>query len=257
MVPSKGFIWRYVEFSAATLGEGAAMTLSRKMRPYLNIHAHGLQTSHDECTVHNLLYSGGMACPDLPLDAFFSVGVHPWYIDPAERDVWQDMERVVTETHCLFVGETGLDKKAGAVYALQMEVFVAQLRLAERLGKPVMLHCVKAWEDVLTCCRRYAPHVAHVFHGFRGKPELARQLLRAGNYLSFGEHWHPDSLRECPLDRLFIETDESDVPVQWLYRQAAAVKGLSVETLVEACWANLLRICPGMEGTVFAQKEGV
>ena len=81
-----------------------------------------------------------------------------------------------------------------------------------------------------------------VIHGFRGKPQLAGNLLSQGFHLSFGFRFNPQSLLLCPPDRIFLETDEDPRPVEELYRTAANLCGCTPEKLRIQCLGNLARI---------------
>jgi TatD DNase family protein len=80
--------------------------------------------------------------------------------------------------------------------------------------------------------KKVLPSVPWVIHGFRGKPELARQLLELGFYLSYGEKFNVDSLRITPLEKLCTETDERKVSIEDICFRIAEVKGISVEELL-------------------------
>ena len=78
---------------------------------------------------------------------------------------------------------------------LQKEVFLAQANLAEETHKPLIIHCVKAWADLIACKKAVKPEMPWIIHGFRGNGELASQLVRLGFYLSFGDRFNPSALR--------------------------------------------------------------
>ena len=144
------------------------------------------------------------------------------------------------------IGETGLDFVRGADRAVQLAAFRAQLALAHERQMPVVLHCVRAFEPVmreLDACRPRAV----IFHGFIGSPEQARRAVGKGYYLSFGLRAFAspktlESLRETPLSQLFLETDDSDVPIEEIYARAAKVKGVTPEELRRATLENYGRI---------------
>lgn len=88
---------------------------------------------------------------------------------------------------------------------------------------------------------------AVIFHGFIGSPEQARRAVLKGYYLSFGLRAFAspktlESLREIPLSQLFLETDDSDVPIEEIYARAAKVKGVTPEELQRATLENYGRI---------------
>ena len=165
----------------------------------------------------------------------FSAGVHPWQAADAGADgalalleQWADDPRVAA------IGECGLDKYAPAPLARQLEVLERQAWLAERVGKPLVVHCVGRVAELVALRRSIRPAQAWVVHGFRGKPQLAGELLGAGCALSFGERFNPASVRATPLERLFVETDESPLPIVEVYARVAGAKGCPPADLARA-----------------------
>ena len=179
---------------------------------YLNIHTH-TRTREDE----------------LHLPSF---GLHPWHL----TDHWEQ-ELKAFEGHSILIGECGLDRLCETPYELQLEAFQAQIHLSERLELPLVLHCVRALEDVLRLKR--GTRQPWIFHGFRGKPQQLQQLLDHGLYISFGFRYNTESLRACPSDRLFLETDDSPEPIASLYETAAALRSTTVDALNNQLWQNL------------------
>ncbi len=165
--------------------------------------------------------------------AISSRGLHPWHVDAH----WADrLAAIAAATDWLILGECGLDKLCQTPYSLQTTAFEAQIALSEAMHKPVLIHCVHAMDDVLRLHARATQ--PWVWHGFRGKPEMLRQLLRAGFHVSFGPRHNTESLAACPTDRLFLETDDTALPILPLYEQAAAVKGLTPSQLAASIWHN-------------------
>ena len=161
----------------------------------------------------------------------YSVGLHPWRIGDEGASV-EALEAALHHPQVLAVGEAGLDRLAQAPLAeVQLPLFEAQVRLADEHHLPLIIHLVKCVDELLALRRRMRPQTAWIVHGFRGKPELARELLRHGLCLSFGERYHAESLRLTPPDRLFLETDESLLPVDELLARAAAARGMTEEAL--------------------------
>ena len=149
-------------------------------------------------------------------------GIHPWQAETRRIE-----EIVPRFGEVDLVGEIGLDY-AGTV------------------GKPVVLHCVKAFEAVM---RELAPHAlrAVIFHGFIGSSQQAAEAIKKGYYLSFGERTFRsprtvEALRRTPVENLFAETDESDVPIEEIYRRIAQAKDLDPELLKCAIYRNYREI---------------
>ena len=104
-----------------------------------------------------------------------------------------------------------------------------------------MLHCVKAYDKLLSLMDRYT--VPILFHGFTGSPQLACQLIRKGYFLSFGTTLFrsprtQEALRTTPYEHLFLETDEADTTIEEIYRQAAALRNTPIETLKHSIYTN-------------------
>ena len=135
----------------------------------------------------------------------------------------------------LAIGEAGLDKLADAPMAVQMELSV-------ELDKPLVIHLVKAMSELLKLKQQIKPANPWIIHGFRGKAALAEECLRHGFYLSFGEKYQEEALRVTPADRLFLETDESSIPVADLYSRAAEVRRVSLAELTEAIRENIAKV---------------
>lgn len=176
-----------------------------------------------------------------------TAGIHPW--DAAKEDAATLGERL---GDAQAVGETGLDFVRGADRETQLAALRAQLRLARERGLPVVLHCVKAFEPLMRELAACEPR-AVIFHGFVGSPEQARQALARGYWLSFGERTFSspktlEALRETPLGQLFLETDDSPVPIEEIYARAAEAKGVTLEALQRATRENYERI--------FGEKHG-
>ena len=144
----------------------------------------------------------------------YSVGIHPWWIDGTydEESLWKGVETLAVHPQVVAIGECGLDRLKGD-FDRQMIFFEKHARLAETLGKPLIIHCVKAFDDIIAARKRLGPTVQWTIHGFRGKPQQAEQLFRAGFALSFGIKANPVTVRLVPKERRLFETDDDDVQI--------------------------------------------
>lgn len=177
---------------------------------------------------------------------FYSAGIHPW--DLAET-IEYDAEEQLKSLRALFdnrqlvaVGEAGLDKLAVAPMEFQIEMFEKQVILSEDLRLPLIIHCVKAMEELLTVKKKLHPTQPWIWHGFRGKPEQAEQLIKNGFYLSFGVHYPEKTMNAVPVERLFLETDDSTVDIEDVLRGAAEVRGVGEEALRPAIIENIQKV---------------
>ena len=169
-----------------------------------------------------------------------TAGVHPY--DAASVTERQLIEVAEQAAEADAVGETGLDFVCDVDKELQESVLRYQLALAERLHKPVILHCVRAFEPLMKLLAEYEL-VAVIFHGFVGSPEQALRAVRCGYYLSFGHRTFAsprslDALRQTPLDRLFVETDDNDITIEEVYERIAQALCVDVDRLEEAIGKN-------------------
>lgn len=193
----------------------------------LDIHTHHLPL-HPEQAIFN--YSPEALVAQLP--TYCSVGIHPWYLTPDNlRKKWDWFMLAVHYPNVLAIGEAGLDKAIDVPFALQMDVFERQIELSEVMKFPLIIHCVRAANEIIELKKRIQPHMPWIIHGFRGKKEQALQYIRHGIFLSFGERYQEEALLAVPIDRLFLETDESTIEISLLYEQAATIRSLSVESL--------------------------
>ena len=121
------------------------------------------------------------------------------------------------------LGEAGLDKSIDAPLSLQTEVFTEQVKLSEAFRKPLVIHCVKAWDELLAVKKDLNPQMPWVIHGFRGNDILAEQLIRKGLYLSFGMKFNPKALRIAWPDYVSL-TDEADIAIEKYMRYRQCVR---------------------------------
>lgn len=170
---------------------------------------------------------------------YFSIGLHPWFLADKpikDADWWKEF---IFLPQVLAVGEVGLDKVADTPFPLQQEFLIRQIAWAEESGKPLILHAVRATAELIALKREYNPSVPWIIHGFRGKRELAREYIRHGFCLSFGEKYQEEALRDVPVERMFLETDESSEDIHELYRRAAQIKKMSVADFVGNVTRNI------------------
>ena len=166
-------------------------------------------------------------------------GIHPW---DAEREL-----PMPDFSACDIVGETGLDYSANASKEAQQELFLKQLNIAEKLEKPVVLHVVKSFEDVMLALKQYRLQGV-VFHGFIGSKEQAERATSQGYYLSFGDR----SLRSprtreviamIKIENLFCETDDrTDMSIEEIYAEVAKLRGTTIGDLASEMEKNYIRL---------------
>jgi TatD DNase family protein len=203
---------------------------------YIDIHNHGSKPGEGVFSVENIMTHeeripstlNGLAC---------SMGIHPWYLSEENINIYlSKIRKYVGEENLIAIGETGFDRLRGPSMELQRLAFEAQVKISSEHSKPLIIHCVRAWDELLASHKKLRPKVPWMIHGFRGRKELALQLISRGMYISFWIEFilKPESarlLKELPADRIFLETDGADKNIQGVYRKVASDLGMSEDML--------------------------
>lgn len=205
---------------------------------YINIHTHQASPGHGVFVFNNRFAHD----PLYYTDSLFSVGIHPWDAGSVSDSSLQELEKWLAHPNCFALGECGLDKWHGPGLLVQKEVFGMQLELALRASMPVIIHCVKAFDELMEMAKPYAGKIPLVIHGFHKSAQMAAQLIDKGFYLSlnpalFGRNDFDSSL--IPLERLFLETDtREDLSIREVYQAAAAWFHVAEDELIERINGN-------------------
>lgn len=206
---------------------------------YYNLHTHTPTNNPDILEIVNRYpYE---AIDDVP---YFSTGIHPWYID--EERIGEHLtiiEHRLQMPNCHALGECGLDKRIEIPLEMQITVFEKQLLLAKKYNKPVILHLVAAFQELIEITRRVQPGVPMVVHGFSKNIQVAQQLLDNGFYLSFGKYLlrNPELsgvLSGVPANRFFLETDTIEETIAEVYAKAASARNMDIEELKNTISTN-------------------
>ena len=185
------------------------MSCIRNIRDFKDIHSHRITA--DDITVANLSYFD-----TIPSEGFYSIGIHPWMTDKDNNTLALLFDKIKANAgleNVVAIGECGIDLLRGASIDKQKDLFIKHIELSESVNKPLILHAVKSFDILLLLKKKYLPSQEWIIHGFRGKPQLASQLLDNGFSLSFGEKFNPQSVCVVPDNRIFFETDESNLDI--------------------------------------------
>jgi TatD DNase family protein len=236
-------------------------------------------------TMHQALeIASATSGPGLPA-VYASVGIHPQEAASATDEALDKMARLAQHERCIAIGEIGLDYYHfdNPDVPTQKRAFVAQMRLAGELRKPILIHCrtselatpqakekfgeADAWEDLLVLiAEHWTPTgLSGIMHCFSGSVEHAERSLAAGFYLSFaGNITYPksqairDAAELAPTHRILVETDapflapiplrgQRNEPALMTHTAAAlaALRGISPEELASVTTANFKNLFPG------------
>ncbi|KAF5030411.1 D-aminoacyl-tRNA deacylase [anaerobic digester metagenome] len=157
------------------------------------------------------------------------------------------LKEIVGDPRIVAIGETGLDKLKGPSFDVQIPVFKEHIVLSEKLGKPLIIHCVKAWEELLRVRDEANPAQPWILHGYRGKPELSKRLVREGFFFSVGDDINVESMELIPIERLFCETDEDFMDIRDVYTQAAQAMNMELEEFAKKIAQNIHCIFPTLK----------
>lgn len=206
----------------------------------LDIHTHRREADSEGKSIINYKQLAGS--PFLE-GYYYSIGIHPWELTMANiEEQLIFMINQLPDKRIVAIGECGLDKLTEISMELQRMTFIMQITLSEQYSLPLIIHCVKAMDEMLAVKKRFRPTQPWIWHGFRGKPEQATQLLKQGFYLSLGEHYPDETMKLIPDDRLFLETDESSLDIEDILRRAAEVRGVGVEALRGTIHRNIQNV---------------
>ena len=160
-----------------------------------------------------------------------AVGIHPSDWQQASPETLKEIEHLAANPRVVAIGEIGLDKVSSVSFESQLLVFKTQLKMAEKAKKPVLLHAVRSMPEIIEIKKQFPAIPLWIIHGFRGGKQAAEQYLKKGFYLSFGPRFNKEGLLGCPIERLFLETDDSGEDIGLVYEQVAQVLDCSVESL--------------------------
>jgi TatD DNase family protein len=203
---------------------------------YIDIHVHDGMPSEGIFILETLMAHEGNSPEDVK-GVSYTYGIHPWFLNEwNSHELILSVQRFAVLPQVIALGEAGFDKLRGPSIELQRRIFEEQIILSENIRKPVIIHCVRAWDELLSVQKKLRPKMPWLIHGFRGNIELAQQLLSKGMYLSFWFEFvlRPESgklLKNLPVDRIFLETDGAEVDIREIYKKVATDLNLTVDTL--------------------------
>ena len=213
---------------------------------FIDIHTHRAKDCDNLIQIVNLDLN--QPCPE---QGYYSYGIHPWDLDNAEFQVEKALQTLVEKLklpQVVALGEAGLDKMHKASFERQIELFERQIELSEALQKPMILHDVKSHNEILALRKKHKAKQPWILHGFNGTEQEIRQLTSQGLYLSVGESLlHPErkitkSLKNIPLDLLFLETDMAEIDIEMVYEAAAGLLEMDINALRAQIFSNFAKL---------------
>ncbi len=214
---------------------------------YVDIHTHNKNKDKETLSLiscktydYNILSEG---------ENFLSIGIHPWQVGDNTGDLLSEALNIFDKKNPVAIGEIGLDKfRNKAFFENQKEVFIQQIDYAESHKLPVVIHCVKAFSELLHILKSNSFTIPFIIHGFSQNIQIARQLMRYevffsfGSVLKFGLPKFHNLFREIPDNRVFFETDEDEISIKKVYEYAAKLSDKPVDFWINQVKNNFRKI---------------
>jgi TatD DNase family protein len=213
---------------------------------FIDIHTHQLSITNEESVYNIFLQEYNFT--DYSEKKYCSIGLHPWHLS-LPIDITYCLQEILPDAllsskNIIAIGETGLDRVITTDFELQKAVFLRHIHLAEQFQRPLIIHCVRAYSDMVAILKKEKPQQKWIFHGFQANEIQLKELLRYPNiYFSFGIAllYRPavqKIFQLTPLERCFLETDDSQIDIKTIYEQANLLKNCELTTLKESIFNN-------------------
>ncbi len=216
------------------------------MSYFVDIHTHNSHAHSDVIEIVNVDITDTMPSLDVGL---YSVGIHPWMVNQCYdvTSLFEVMERCLINENVIAVGEAGLDRCHKDTLAFQKEIFLKEIELSECHRKPLIIHAVRSYSDIIGMRKSSRAVMPWIVHGFRGSLQTAEQLLSHDICLSFGDKSLFDNdmtrmvLEIIPKDKLFFETDVSTSSIEDIYERASVLMEMETDDLIDIVYDNFLK----------------
>ena len=185
---------------------------------------------------------------DISPNKQYSIGLHPWDYELNYTALLSEMKNISKSKNIVAIGETGFDPKSKLDISVQKEIFTQHVQLSEDLQKPLIIHCVKYYNELIEIKLKLNPKQKWILHGFRGKSGVANSLLKNGLYFSINEDILKNGDHAVELiclmrkDRIFLETDDLDTSIENIYNFVAKTFEIDKEELHKIIQKNIKTI---------------
>jgi TatD DNase family protein len=212
---------------------------------FIDFHTHHATAQEGVFSIKNHI----VGKDERPEDCLFSAGIHPWFTD--EKNVAHHFSLLKSDAlhrSCLMLGECGLDKLIPVSMERQLEVFTEHIRLAEEIQKPIVVHCVKAFSELISLKKKLKPSVPMIVHGYNNNVTIAKILIADGFYFSFGAALLQEKsnaskvLPIVPTSHFFLETDDKSQKIESIYTAAAKILNIEMSFLQKNIFENLQKM---------------
>ena len=204
---------------------------------FIDFHSHSDRQSPDLINLQTIHVTSKLQETALP--SICSLGLHPWFVELSSwEDAWTNLEVLAESSQVVAIGECGLDRNIALPMEVQIAIFQKHIQLAETLRKPLVIHCVRAFAELVSLKKNTKSTIPWIIHGFHKKMEVFRELLKHDFYLSFGATILSDrspvleAIATIPDGKFLLETDDRhDLSIEQIYDRAATLRQIYVENL--------------------------
>jgi TatD DNase family protein len=208
----------------------------------IDIHTH--LPVNNNISIKNIV-AGKEILPNLDSRQSFSIGIHPWFLDTfnGNRQLIEDFSH---HKSIKAIGECGFDKNSGFPIELQTEIFKWHIDIAEKVNKPLIIHCVKAFNELINLKNKYKSTIPWILHGFNAPENIIHQCIRSGFCFSLGHQLFNSKTHIyklagiLPRTHIFFETDESAIPIGDIYAQYSFLTGIPEKDLQQLIYTNFM-----------------
>ncbi len=192
---------------------------------------------------------------------YFACGIHPEEVDGLQKNYLKELKTLSLNQKCIAIGEIGLDYYwRQDNKELQKKIFVEQIKLANTLDLPIIVHSREASGDTLEILKQYKPK--GVLHCFSGSAQTAKDVIKLGMYIGLGGAVTFKNARKAievieilPLEKLLLETDcpyMAPVPMRgkrnnsayipYVAEKIAEIKVLDTQQVINAATENTFKL---------------
>lgn len=211
-----------------------------KENQYINIHTH-LPSEDGVISIFN----AGIDPVAFQNHKFISIGIHPWYIREMNIESALQFTRENADSEqVLAIGECGLDALTDIPMAEQERIFTEQIKIAQQFKKPLIIHCVKAFDELIRIKKEHKIKVPMIVHGFNNNEQIAQRLISNGFLISFGKGLMNENSNAQKViagidnTKFFLETDDGNSSIKSIFEKASQLKNIDPEELKKQMMQN-------------------
>lgn len=215
---------------------------------FIDIHTHHLEKDDNTFSIYDLSITQN----EISEKRYISVGCHPWDIENYDLLLMKKtLEKVVSKENVLTIGECGFDRLIKTPIMKQIAAFNLHIKMAKEFNKPLIIHCVKAYSDLLEILKKENYNGKFILHNFNGNRFQIDSFLKFNSFFSFGKGLkNPsskfvESLKYISVDKILLETDDSDYSISQIYFFASDLLNIPIEDLKRIMKQNFKTLFEG------------